>query len=211
MTDKVYHCGICQKKVGHRHRAVQCDLCDCWNHIKCDEIDNKTYELLKKSDEEVHHFCKLCKENIFPFQKLCHDEFFTSIVKNIDVKEDLNLRISPASTLKTLINDFSTHNTDEPSTINCDYYDLSTKIPYSSNSKHSMFHLNLASLGLHKDELVTSLSLLDFDFDLIAVSETRIRAGIEPTYDLSLKGYKHYKTPTMAEKGGVIILCKKQH
>ena len=48
-----------------------------------------------------------------------------------------------------------------------------------------MFHLNLASLGCHKEELVTSLSLLDFEFDIIAVTETRIKAGIDPIYDVS--------------------------
>jgi len=35
-----------------------------------------------------------------------------------------------------------------------------------------MLHLNLASLGLHKEELATLLSLLNFDFDVIAVTET---------------------------------------
>ena len=71
-----------------------------------------------------------------------------------------------------------------------------------------MFHLNLASLGLHKEELVTSLSLLDFQFDIIAVSETKIKKGIDPIYDISLNGYKHYHTPTESEKGSVIIYTK---
>ena len=64
-----------------------------------------------------------------------------------------------------------------------------------------MFHLNLASLGLHKDELVTSLSLLDFEFDMIAVSETKIKVGTEPIYDLSIAGYFHHKTPSESYKG----------
>ena len=71
-----------------------------------------------------------------------------------------------------------------------------------------MFHLNLASLGLHKEELVTSLSLLEFEFDMIAVSETKIKVGTDPSYDLSLTGYKHYQTPTECDKGGVIIYVK---
>ena len=208
VENQEYHCRICSKKVGHKHKAVQCDLCDYWNHIKCDGIDNKTYETLKKSDESEKYLCKLCKEETFVFQKLSDDEFFTSIVKNIDIKEDLNLRISPTSTLKTLFNDFSSHNKDEPSPISCSYYDISTRIPYARNCNHSMFHLNLASLGLHKEELVTSLSLLEFEFDMIAISETRIIAGIDPIYDLSLNGYNHYQTPTECDKGGVIIYVK---
>ena len=73
-------------------------------------------------------FCKICKEETFAFQKLSDDDFFTSIVKNIDLRDDLNLRISPIPALKTLFNDLSGHNKDEPSPINWDYYDLS--IPY---------------------------------------------------------------------------------
>ena len=64
-----------------------------------------------------------------------------------------------------------------------------------------MFHLNLASLGCHKEELVTSLSLLNFRFDFIAVSETRIINGVEPIYDISIDGYNHYHTPTESVKG----------
>ena len=141
-------CGICTKNVSYRHRAVQCDLCNYWNHIKCDGVENKTYEALKK--DSVKHFRKLWKEDIFAFQTLSDDEFLTSFVKNIEIKEDLNLRITPTETLKSLFNDFSNHNEDEPTPINCGYYDLSTKIPNSSNCSHSMFHLNLASLALHK-------------------------------------------------------------
>ena len=59
---------------------------------------------------------------------------------------------------------------------------------------HSIFHLNLASLNLHKDELVTSRSFLEFEFDMIAV--TRMIAGIDPIYEQSLTGYNYYQTPT---------------
>ena len=120
----------------------------------------------------------------------------------------MNLRISPISALKTLFDDLSGHNKDEPSPINCDYYDLSIPIPSSSNCNLSIFHLNFVSLSLHKDELVTSLSLLEIESDMIALTETRIRAGIDPTYELSLKGYNHYQTPTECVKGGVIIYIK---
>ena len=104
-TAEVFHCGTCKKKVGQRHKAVQCDFCDKWNHIKCDGIDNKTYDALKKSNDNTKYYCKLCKENIFPFQKLADDEFFTSIIKAISTKEDLNLNLTPSSTLKALFND----------------------------------------------------------------------------------------------------------
>ena len=71
-----------------------------------------------------------------------------------------------------------------------------------------MFHLNLASLGKHKDELVTVLSLLSFEFDIIAISETKILKDIDPSYDIKLPGYRLYDTPTESSKGGVMIYYK---
>ena len=43
---------------------------------------------------------------------------------------------------------------------------------------------------------------------MIAVSETKIKAGTEPIYDLSLAGYQHHHTPTESNNGGVIIYAK---
>ena len=63
----VYPCGICSKRVGKRMRAIQCDLCNFWNHIKCDEIDNKQCENLKTCEEDIIHYCKICrKDHAFP-------------------------------------------------------------------------------------------------------------------------------------------------
>ena len=66
----------------------------------------------------------------------------------------------------------------------------------------------MASLNFHKAELVTSLSLLEFEFDMISVTGTRIIAGIDPIYELSLTGYNYYQTTKESEKGGVIIYVK---
>ena len=46
-------CGICTKKVGQRHKAIQCDLCNYWNHIRCDGIEDKVYEKITKSDDPI--------------------------------------------------------------------------------------------------------------------------------------------------------------
>ena len=64
------------------------------------------------------------------------------------------------------------------------------------------------SLGLHKEELVTSLALLDFEFDLIAVPETKINANVSPIHDLSLTGYKYFHTPTESEKEGSLSMLR---
>ena len=133
----------------------------------------------------------------------------SSIIKNIEFSEDLNLSTTPPKWLKTLFTDFSCNNKDEAVPINCKYYDASSKIPSCNQASRTMFHLNIASLGRHKDELVAALSLLNFSFDIIAVSETRIINGIEPIFDISIPGYNQYHTPTESSKGGVIIYVNK--
>ncbi len=205
-----YPCGICSKTVGQRMRAVQCDLCNYWNHIKCDEIDVNTYNLLKKSNESDLYYCKICKEEIFVFQTLNNDEFHASFVKNnVNFNENLNLKLSMSSAHKILFNDLDSLNKEDNNAINCSYYDYSSTIPNSNKKNNSMFHLNIASLGLHKEELVTSLSLLNFEFDIIAITETKITADTAPIFDLSLSGYKPpYQKSTESEKGGALLYVK---
>ena len=173
-------------------RALQCDLCNFWVHIKCDRIEPSHYEKLKNSTQ--HHYCRQCKEEHFPFQSLDNDQFIASIVKNINVNvnDDLNLQLDPPPRLRTLFNDLNDRNED--SQINCEYYDYSTKIPYTNDKSKALYHMNIASLNLHKDELETALSLLDFQFDVIGITETKFIKGIAPIIDPSLTGYKHYYT-----------------
>ena len=51
-------CAICDKIVKNRDKALQCDNCEKWSHIKCSNIDNVTYQELAKSDE--NWFCQNC-------------------------------------------------------------------------------------------------------------------------------------------------------
>ena len=96
------------------------------------------------------------QERMLSLSQISDEEFLTSIVKNVAYNEDLNLRICPSEGIKRLFTDFSNHNEDEAVTINCDYYDATTRIPNTSKSNHSIFHINIASLGLHKEELVAA-------------------------------------------------------
>ena len=206
-------CGSCGRNVSKHFKAIKCDICNYWNHIKCDEITAYTYdkmiELPQSEREKIIHFCKICKESCIPFQKLSEEEFLTSIIKNIEYREDLNLRTHPPEGLKRLFTDFSNHNEDDPIAINCDYYDATTRIPNANKKHRSMIHINIASLGLHKEELEAAISLSGLDFDIIAISETKIMKNVNPTYDTTLSGYKEpYHTPTESQKGGVMIYVK---
>ena len=72
-----------------------------------------------------------------------------------------------------------------------------------------MFHMNIASLGLHKHELEAALSMLDIEFNIVAITETKIIKDVSPTFDIKLPGYQPpFHTPTESSKGGALIYVK---
>ena len=88
-----------------------------------------------------------------------------------------NLIISTNSSLKTYFNDINNLNDnfndldhDSPS-INCNYVDISS------------FHLNIASLSKHKEELETILNMIDLKFDILGITETKIKSNIDHSFD----------------------------
>ena len=203
----IYPCGTCNRRVGKRMRAVQCDICNFWNHIKCDGVDPKYYEKLK-TNPNIFHVCLICREELFPFQQLSNDDYTASIIHNINIDDNLNLEVLPSPIRNALFSDLNNCQNDEQSSINCEYYDYSKKIPNIGNKNTGIFHLNIASLGMHKDELEAALSLLDFEFDIIGITETKIKAGADPIFDPSLQGYNYYHTPTESTKGGALLYYK---
>ena len=45
-------CIICNKNVLRSQKAIQCDTCHKWSHIKCENMSNETYDSLVSSDVE---------------------------------------------------------------------------------------------------------------------------------------------------------------
>ena len=41
-----YVCSVCCRSVAHNHRAIQCDVCLCWCHIKCAKVTPAEYSKL---------------------------------------------------------------------------------------------------------------------------------------------------------------------
>ena len=53
-----FPCGICNKSVKNNHKAIQCDSCDLWIHIVCNDISDAEYECLKTEDDPW--YCLVC-------------------------------------------------------------------------------------------------------------------------------------------------------
>ena len=204
-----FPCGICSKPVAKNHRAVQCDICDFWIHIKCNHISPTTYDKMK--EETVLLWCCVkCTNESIPFSETPDEilhltfqgknpDFFPVLTsnRNDDFVTLLN-DLEKVDFLGDLDNDIIE---PEPQTNKCLYYTLSdfNKIKSKANSLN-FFHLNIASLPLHFDELSTILSNADTKFDFIGITETSLNASSD---DHELIGYRHFDCPTESTKGGV--------
>ena len=51
-------CPACNRKVGERTFAVQCDCCDYWFHLKCTNLSHEVYDAMKNT--KMMWFCEKC-------------------------------------------------------------------------------------------------------------------------------------------------------
>ena len=209
-----YPCGFCNKNVDKSHKCIRCNLCNYKLHIKCNKTDQKTYVKMVKG--EKIQLCLKCIEGSLPFQKLTDQQFSAISAKGINKDiEDINQSTLPPSSFKSFfkgVNDLSNNDNNEEDIpgINCKYVDINS-FKYTQKVKDfSLFHLNIASLGKHKDELETVLNLLDYKFDILGITETKITNNCTPIFDITMTGYKHFYTPTESEKGGALLYVNDQ-
>ena len=60
-------CSLCLKPVAKNHRAILCDNCDLWAHIKCENISTKIYAEMANSNKQLNFICSSCILNQLPF------------------------------------------------------------------------------------------------------------------------------------------------
>ena len=70
-------------------------------------------------------------------------------------------------------------------------------------------HVSIASLDAHIDDLRTAIGRLKFSFDIIGISEHKIRKNCEPSNNIDLAGYEKFKyEPTGTTHGGTGFYVK---
>ena len=98
-------------------------------------------------------------------------------------------------------------------TTSCKYYECKDfNNSLNLKRKHlSAFHLNIASLAKHFDDLNSLLTLLKHEFSVIGISESRILKNIPPNFDMDIDGYKCFQTPTESTAGGTVLYISNRH
>ena len=157
--------------------------------------------------------CIKCINENLPFGKLDEKQLYlNSINMNMNAKHDLNnisFTLNPSDKKITeTISKMIIENTDPVNHANfCKYYEIDDfqKAKFNNESNISTLHLNIASLHNHIEELKILLQMLEFEFDCIMISETKIQNVLPPIKDISIPNYHIFHTPTEAQKGGTLI------
>ena len=163
-----FPCKICNKAVGNNHRAVQCDKCHIWVHIKCNKINLQTYKFLQKSPSTW--YCIKCFEDIFPFGTIPNEELF-KINQGPKIKFTVLTKhhTSPNQDLIDQLNEAM----DDPSSekVLGKYYEPCELSSLLNNSKNclSFLDLNISSLSFHTEEVTALISEHNLTFDIFGV------------------------------------------
>ena len=79
-----------------------------------------------------------------------------------------------------------------------------------TKSSLGLFHVNIASLNLHYDELRFVLSRLNYDFDILGITEHKLFVDCGPVNNIDIHGYNFIYEPYLSNCGGYWFLHKKQ-
>ena len=215
-----FPCKICAKNVQEKDKALQCELCELWIYIKCNNLNYLDYRYLQNCDESW--YCIECCSTILPFDSLSSNKnslaWCTNTNSNITQWRNLEndhdswLLLKPSSNLELLVNQFNNatpENSNDPEKISSSkYYDIeemhNIEIPHKNKSL-SLFHINACSLNKNFDDLQHLLSCTKTKFDIIAISETRITRQVSLLNNLNLNNYSFEFTPTETCAGGTLL------
>ena len=214
-----FPCKVCGKIVNDNDRAIQCERCNYWIHINCNNLNNIDYKFLQSSNDPW--YCILCCRQIFPFDSMKSNKNFSMCVSNFHnnnkpgkaINNEDSLLLKPSENVKLLVNQFNNNaspedNTDPENVVQSKYYDIdelqTMKIP-NKNKSLALFYINECSLNKNFNELGHLLSCTNNNFDVIPISETRITKNICLTNSLTMNNFSFEFTPTEFSAGGTLL------
>ena len=171
---KHYPCAVCKKSVLNQHKAICCDHCNQWVHIKCNDLNDLDYNLLKSNNE--FWYCILCTSEIFPF---CTVYSVMPLPKG-----SLNKPTGALINLMNQLNNFTT--TWKKMNWNCQTINIEIKIisksfPGTSKGRPCpFFHINVhlpdkSLLTKNFDDFNILSNDLNINFDILAITKSHIK------------------------------------
>ena len=179
-------CRVCTKNINPAHHYLKCYNCKLNVHKKCNKLNDLDYKLLRSHCSIW--FCIICTDEMFPFSNISDHElrfiYSSNIIADATLPSDLNLFPSPSNNKHfTKFNDFfisqsigscDIENDLSANPINCKYFNIDEfcSSNFDSNNSFSVFHMNISSINAHFEDLTAMLTLLNFNFSLIGLTET---------------------------------------
>ena len=170
-----FPCGICQKAVATKHKATCCDLCNKWIHIGCSNLNKSAYIQIQHSD--ANWFCMPCLKNEVPSNTITDHE----LEKVYNGKHILPKK---TQSFTKNANNFLQDETNKK--IQC-LYDIILTTYY------------------HFEEFDKLLNSLHIKFNVIGVTESRLKLNVQALVNINLKTYNTDENPTELEKGGAFL------
>ena len=125
--------------------------------------------------------------------------------------------MKPQENLTNLFNEFnnlsSDQNNNSGNISNCKYYDIDEiQTLHKLNNKQtlSLFHINSCSLSKNIENFEYLLNSTSINFDVMAISETRIVKGKIPVNTLNLINYSHEFCFTVSLAGSTLFYIRNQ-
>ena len=214
-----FPCGVCEKAVAKSHKALRCDICNKLIHIKCNNVSNDLYNSLILEQENpfvtdsdrTKWMCINCINSNLPFSYINDASFYLNSkgIHSVGDFDNFNFSLNPSDKqISNQISKMIVECTDPDNNHNfCNYYETDDflKAKFDNLSNLSVFHLNIASLQYHFEELKILLNMLDLVFDCIMITETKLQKHNAPKIDINIPNYHLFHTPTEASKGGTLI------
>ena len=195
MKKKFNKCLKCNKK--DFKEKFQCCQCSLFFHKACEPIL-----------EHNNTFCSKCLNTYLPFSKLENLEY----VDLINFKE--RLENCPNFDIQSLLDSMKNNHDDNAflsDSIKSAYYDSNEFLKNKFLEKSfSLLHLNIASIQLHFDEILTLLASTNKEFDILCFSETKLKENFSTLINIEIPGYSYFHTPTKTSHGGTLIYFKNE-
>ena len=211
-----YKCPVCEKNWKKGDASILCSNCNGWvhhnNRLKCSKLSNEDF-VNHTLNDDLSWTCVKCDLLVLPFNNLNDNDLMINSlgINSVDVNVMFNDDILKfRANCDNLTASFGHHEDDDEEMsldvgIDSKYYDIGefTKCKPDKSSSFSMLNLNIASISKHIDDLRLILSLLEYNWDIIGISEHKIKKGRLSTVNIDLTGYNEFIfQPTETDFGG---------
>ena len=161
-----FPCGICQKAVATKNKAICCDLLNKWIHTGCNNLKKTTYIQIQHGDS--NWFWVPCLEKEAHFNTLTDHE----LEKVYNGKNMLPFISKSMQSFTKKANNFLQHETNNM--IHCLHYDIPdfNKMVATCTKSFSLLHLNISSLPDHSEEFDEHLISFHIKVNVIGITES---------------------------------------